>query len=70
MVWEAGPLKMELGELGTIGFISIRGMSVIEGNGTIVEKMAKIHDLPQRIPMVPPSLVALRSHLHTIYSLP
>ena len=65
-VWEVGRPKMELGQLRTVGFVSIRGMSVITGNGLIVEETAEIHYLPQRIPLVLPSLEALRVHLLTI----
>ena len=39
------------------------------GNGMIVEETAEIHELPQRIPMVTPSMMALRGPLQTICSL-
>ena len=63
MVWEVGHPKMELGEPGTVSFVLMGGMSVIGGKGMIVEEMAEIHDLLQKILMVPPSLLAFRGHL-------
>ena len=38
---------------------------MIARNSTIVEETAEIHDLLQRIPVVPPSFAELQGHLHT-----
>ena len=67
-VWEVGRPKMELGEPGTVGFVLMRGTSITTRNGMIMEEMAEIHVLSQRIPKVSPGLEGLQGHLHTTCS--
>ena len=68
MAWEVHHPKMEFGLPSTAGLNSMGRMSIRVGNDVIVEEMAEIHDLLQWILVVPPSLEALRVHLHTINS--
>ena len=65
---ECGRSKIEFEKPGTIGFVSMGGIRMIAGNGAIVEEMIEIHDLPQRIPVVSPSLGVLQGHLRTTCS--
>ena len=67
-VWEVGHPKMELGKPSTVGFVSMVEMSRTAGNDAIVEVTKEIHDLPQRILVVPLSLEAFWGHLCTIFS--